>query len=532
MTEAAQQDAGPPQPFACDGRITDEKLLELLAVGGEHPALDFKRELNLGDSAKKLDFIKDCAAMMNLPQGGYLVVGAEDNGTPAQNVGAPSKEMFDSARLTQTVKGYVDGAVDIRAQVHSVEIENALASFALIYVAPPSDGIPAIMSKNGVIPGDQGNKPVFHQGMVFTREGTTNALVRHQTWTHVLHNLRERQRADTRADVDSLVHRVVQMMGPTSTRTPVAPDLGMDSVTYTDAVRALLDAARHPVIKRFLLQAKGAYKTAGADDEARSHVLNRIAAVACEAISTTDLKTVINVVNTLFDLYKSHLDFPTATSGPPGAASRWLEIILRVLAVGAMAIRAGMLNAVPTLVLRQIGDDAYSYTSWIRHALTMASRGNLLPGSGDSTRGGGIIALSSDILTKNTELRPDFTGDEGHEAMGDALLGSLCQFDLLWCCLSLSASERKSTAAFYPSCAAYHQHRVMPIVATVDGDAEARQAVFGNIDEETVATSIVQVLESAREQSWGFGGFWAGARDLPPRGFILSEAAAEVIGHF
>jgi predicted HTH transcriptional regulator len=192
MTEAVQENTEPLQPFACDGRIGEEKLFELLGVGGEYPALDFKRELDLNNSGKKLDFIKDCAAMMNLPRGGYLIVGAEDNGTPARYVDALSKEMFDSARLTQLVKGYVDGAVDIRSQVHNVEIQKTSASFALIYVAPPADGIPAIMSKNGVVAGERGNKPVFHQGMVFTREGTTNALVRHQTWNQVLHNLRER----------------------------------------------------------------------------------------------------------------------------------------------------------------------------------------------------------------------------------------------------------------------------------------------------------------------------------------------------
>lgn len=37
------------QPFACDGWIGEEKLLELLAVAAEYPALDFKRKLNLGD---------------------------------------------------------------------------------------------------------------------------------------------------------------------------------------------------------------------------------------------------------------------------------------------------------------------------------------------------------------------------------------------------------------------------------------------------------------------------------------------------
>ncbi|MFP3637008.1 helix-turn-helix domain-containing protein, partial [Bacillus sp. SIMBA_033] len=89
----------PTSPFTYDGKVGEEKLGELLALGAEKPDLDFKAELDLGNPAKKLDFIKDCAAMMNLPRGGYLVIGANDDGTPAQNATAPTKEMFDSGAL-------------------------------------------------------------------------------------------------------------------------------------------------------------------------------------------------------------------------------------------------------------------------------------------------------------------------------------------------------------------------------------------------------------------------------------------------
>jgi len=526
MPELPNESSNSLQPFACDGRIGEEKLYELLAVGGEYPSLDFKRELNLNDPAKKLDFIKDCAAMMNLPRGGYLVIGANDDGTLAVSNNAPTKEMFDSAQLTQIVKGYVDGAIDIRAQVHTVQVAMARAVLALIYIAPPSDGIPAIMSKNGVVSGDRGNKPLFHQGMIFTREGSTNAPVRHQTWAQVLDNLRERQKADARADVDSLVHRVVQMMGTTATPHPVTPDMDMDSATFVEAVRATLDAGRNSVVNRFLIQARGAYRDVDVDDEARGHILNRIAAVACEAILADSPKTVAHAVDAMFDLYKSYLGSTTNTDiGKPGAARHWLEIILRILAVGAMAIRVGTLEVIPTLVLRQIGDEIYSYRSWIRHALTMASRANLLPSSGGSTRGGGIISLANEIMTNVPELRPDSTAVEDQEDTIELLLDSLCQFDLLWCCLSLaSAAEDMSSEAYYPSCAAYMQNRSMPILALIDSDASARQKVFGEIDDEKIATSILRVLESAKNQSWELGSYWSGSRSLTPHGFIHSHA--------
>ncbi|TLM73139.1 helix-turn-helix domain-containing protein [Pseudarthrobacter sp. NamB4] len=93
MSETAPEPAGPARAFTFDGQVSEEKLAELLALGAEHSSLDFKKELNLNEPLKKLDFIKDCAAMMNQPHGGYLVIGANDDGTPAPGYLAPTKDV-------------------------------------------------------------------------------------------------------------------------------------------------------------------------------------------------------------------------------------------------------------------------------------------------------------------------------------------------------------------------------------------------------------------------------------------------------
>lgn len=530
---AAPEETAPFQPFACDGRIGEEKLLELLAVQGEYPALDFKQELDLSDSRTKLGFIKDCAAMMNLPRGGYLVVGATDDGAPVAGA-SPSKEMFDSAILTQMVKGYVDCAADVQAQVHRVMVAGKLASFALIYVSPPFDGYPAVISKDGTWQSDRGTQTVFRKGTVYTRQGTTNAPVSHQTWSQVLHNFRQQERNAARADVDALLHRLVQLTGSGTTPTQVVPDLDMDVMTFASATRAVLDSGQRPMIKRLLIQARSAYRAISDDQAVRIQVLDRIAAIACEGVQIDDIETVSMAVDTFFELYKEQLLSPTHTSGKPGATQRWLEITLRVFAVGAMAIRSDSLDAVPTIVLRPIGDTTYSYRSWIRHALTEAARDNLLSGADGKLRGGGLIALTLGVLGSSPELRPDLpdveTLSEDPGKVGEALLDSLAQFDLLWCSLALASSERKNRGEFYPSCSAYHQHRAMPIVHRLDSVAAARRAVFGHIDGRVVATSIIQVIAAAEQQSWQYGGYWAGERDLAPEGFIRTYALDEPLG--
>ena len=526
MSESESGMPGPLPPFAYDGKVGEEKLGELLGLGAEKPYLDFKRELDLGDPKKKLDFIKDCAAMMNLPRGGYLVIGANDDGTPAQGAIPPTKEMFDSAALTQIVGGYVDAPVDIRSQVHTLLVQGSQACMAVIYIAPPADGIPAVMSKTGSLSSPSGGKIYrFHEGSVFTRMGTTNALVTHQTWRQVLSNFRDYERADARHDSDELLRRVVQGFGTAAAPTPVVPDLGMDASTFTESVRAGLIQNNERIIRRFLVTAKAAYLST-VNDEERATTLNRIAAVAVEAIALGDQFVVKHAMDTLFELYQTQLVDPYRTEGKPGAPARWLEITLRTMAVGAAAVRNGMYDVIPAIVLRRIGDDTYSYRSWIRHGLTEASRANLLLRSEESGKGGNLIAFSADLLLENPELRPDIQSDPSSDPV-DAFVDSLCQFDFLWCCLSLaSVGDGPASAAFYPSCSAYHQHRVMPIVHRLESEPRTRAEVFGNVPDHQIADAILGVINLAHSQSWNYGGWWSGVEDLPSNGWIRKNASS------
>jgi len=69
--------------FACDGRVDEEKLRELLNVQVEQTNLDYKLRIDFSRGTKsRVEFVKDCAAMMTLPDGGYLVVGVDGQGVP------------------------------------------------------------------------------------------------------------------------------------------------------------------------------------------------------------------------------------------------------------------------------------------------------------------------------------------------------------------------------------------------------------------------------------------------------------------
>jgi hypothetical protein len=527
MSETASETAGPPLAFTFDGQVGEEKLAELLALGAEHSSLDFKRELDLNEPMKKLDFIKDCAAMMNQPQGGYLVIGANDDGTPAPGSLAPTKEMFDSAALTEIVRGYVDAPIDIRAQVHTLHLAGAPARMAIIYIAPPADGIPAVMAKDGIAKAPGGKDLTrFNRGVVYTREGTSNAVVTHRTWANVLANFRNQQRAESREDVDALIHRTLQMVGSSGAPPMIVPDLAMDAATFADAVGMTLTDGNVRALRKFLITAKNAYLQ-GEGEEQRTIALNRIAAVAAEAVVVGDIAAVKLTMDVLANLYESYLLTPGRTAGKQGAAAEWLDIILRVMAVGAAAVRNGLYGALPTIVLRPIGDNVYSYRSWIRHGLTEASRANLLVRSDETEKGGNLIAMSAALLRHSPDLRPDMLSDVDGES-DDLILDSLCQFDFLWCCLSLATNEdASSSAAYYPSCAAYHQPRITPALHTLETKPEARKEIFGDISDQKIADSILEVIEMAKGQSWNYGGWWGGRREIDPAGWTMKNATTQ-----
>lgn len=76
--------------------LNEEKVEQLLAEGGEFELLDFKRTLDLNETSGIVEFAKDIAAMQ--VDGGYIVVGADDFGTPTGELSAEQAKLFDEAR--------------------------------------------------------------------------------------------------------------------------------------------------------------------------------------------------------------------------------------------------------------------------------------------------------------------------------------------------------------------------------------------------------------------------------------------------
>jgi hypothetical protein len=145
------------------GSVGAAALTYLLGLHGERDWLDYKRQCNLTSARGVVELAKDANAMaMN---GGYILVGADDQGRPTGDV--EHQGLFDPAILHDKLSRYLLSTVEIRSAMHLHESQ----TWVLLYVAPHPDGF-CVFTRDGVY--EDGGKPVivFRKGDVFARHGT------------------------------------------------------------------------------------------------------------------------------------------------------------------------------------------------------------------------------------------------------------------------------------------------------------------------------------------------------------------------
>lgn len=509
-----------------DGRTDEEKLLELLASGAEETALDFKATLDLSGKGSRdsVEFAKDTISMGNLPGGGYIVVGVDDHGAPAHDQSLLVAEQFDSAALRAKVTRYVEARMEIVSQPHVVDGRTVV----LVYVAPNPDGLPVPTSSIGQYAKRDGKmETVFSEGEVLIREGTSNVRLRYAHWHGLLERYRERIKTEARSDADELIRRVVE--GFRASGTAAAPgvplDPGMDDETLSDALVAVFESGSTVRVQQFL---NDAGRRAGVGEpelrDERLCALDQIALMACQAVLYRRDAIYQLSVDALERAYNARLLTANTAQWVGNDAARaqhYLDVLVRVLAIGALVVRQKAWELLPDLSNRAVNEGGYEWPSWLRHAVTMAARANLLQDTDGRSRGGQALSLARALVAGSPALRPDYGPDTDLPkadalANDDWLLNSLCEFDLWWCILALaSRPESREAAAFYPSCSAFHQWRSQPTMTHIATEPEVRRAAFVNTTDQVVADAMLVVVRMAEGQSRQYGGWWDGLGNDP-----------------
>lgn len=148
------------------GSVDAEALARLLGLGGERDWLDYKSQCDLSSTRDLVEITKDIGAMMIT--GGYIVVGADDQGRPSGEVA--HLEWFDPATLHAKVAKYVPKPFELRVATHACQGQ----SFALVYVAPHPDGFCVFERDGNYTDPIKGLRTAFRAGGVFARHGTAS----------------------------------------------------------------------------------------------------------------------------------------------------------------------------------------------------------------------------------------------------------------------------------------------------------------------------------------------------------------------
>jgi hypothetical protein len=504
-------------PFVVDGTVSAEKLAELLAAGTEYPELDFKRELDLsrGQHKHRVDFASDVAALASLPEGGYIVVGADSRGRIAgPQFTPPDPAQYDEAQLRDIVSSYVEGSIRLAVGLHMIDGRQV----AVVFVGPAADALPPVMKRDGSFPLTSGEpRTVFRAGDVYVREGTSSVRMQHRHWPLLLANYRSRVRAEAAADTQDVVGRLADLLRGGGAA-PSVVDVAMAPVDFERAVAAAIAADDIAAVHRALHQT-GPARRRWTDPERNDEVetaLDRLLAAAAVAVQHDNRECFAMAIGLMFDLYKTALHDPNETPARPGherqAAWLWRAIAARVLALLALIVRLRAWTFVSALVLRQIGpgDGSYTYHSWLRHAVTEASRQNLLLQRDGDPANGALVSFAREAVRRVPALRFDLADEEVDrpsllppDGEPDSLLDSLCQADFLWCVVvvtKVTGWGLRIDHEFYPSCSAFFATRTQPMADEIVTRGATRDALFGPGSDFYLSRAIAVVDEVAAHQ--------------------------------
>lgn len=444
--------------------------------------------------------------------GGYIVVGADSSGALTGRFSSEHAKLFDEARLRQILAKWIPAPFDILSAVH--DLDGAVT--AVVYVAPNPKGM-CIFKADGQYQEASGKTAtVFRDGDVFVRDGTQSRRGQQPDIDRIVDNIRASEKERWRGELlDDFRHLLQQggaaqslARGPAAALTWQLDEDSFESVIIEqlrsgDAIPLTLLLERVPAEFDQLLRD-------GRGDEATT-LLDRITCLLVLALRVgrhdifdLSLRALVEVYNLTFDAHG--LDRQLRAPLPTNRLR--LEVIERVMAVGAYAVRRRDWDAVRKLVLqRGSGRDFVDgfWTNWIRHAQTMASRSELFAQVDDQGRRTEVGLLSFVLATaaRLTCLRPDLPSDTVAE--DDRLVDSAVRFDALAMLTVLALAPGNRDFPYYPNFAGFYWYRFEPTLAQLVDDQRMRAALHPGTDDRLRA-DIKQMLQWAQQEGRPFGG--------------------------
>jgi hypothetical protein len=518
-------------PVVLDADLSDEKVAELLGHQAEYPELDFKERVDPTTTEGLVTLALHLGAMQ--VRGGYIIVGVDGQGRPTDGLDDVDTRAFDEATLGPRLLRFLPEPLALSTRV----LERNGHTIAVIYVGRHPSGC-AIFKADGRY--EKNNEPVvrFRAGEVFWRDGTRSVRLTQQGfdeivtrriddakrgWLDEQHEIRRRERADIEAAAEAR---------QASRATLGSVNFDLETSTLTSAALELLSDDNEIALRHLLIDARSRARNAIARDEIETEladVVDKLACLAATFLLYEQKRWFDATIATLAQIYSDaasaedfdRFDHMNAISPTEIGPHVWLLVIERVYGLGALAVRLRRWEAVRTLTLQlpEKVDDYYG--TWLRHALTMASRAQHL----NEQRGEQTVELNLLSRARSVVEQADCLRGDGIAADADAVVTSLAQFDFLAAVASIGASETTSDSVFWPNFAQFRQDRIQPVANQLLEDGAIRQALFPESDEE-LAAALVAVGRVAHHVGIRFNGFMSWER-TPVGGFIQQHRSAD-----
>jgi len=237
----------------------------------------------------------------------------------------------------------------------------------------------------------------------------------------------------------------------------------MDEVGLHELVKAGVKVATR---KWKVPEVKNAGSFAGTDPEIVT-VIDRLAQLGFIALDHKQPRAWMEVVEGLRSVYRLGVhENGHAYQLPERNAWLLIDVVHRVLFLGAVAVRLKIFDQVRTLTLqRPLDNRPEEY--WIRYAVTMAWRGEVKK----AFKGKSLVGPASECVRE----RPQFFGT--FEENLDKVVNYMCQFDFLHCIAAVA--DAKDLRACYPNFGGYYDYRTMPIVLDLIRNGPSRAVVPG-----------------------------------------------------
>ncbi|OFK23663.1 helix-turn-helix domain-containing protein [Olsenella sp. HMSC062G07] len=493
-----------------DGRTDIEKLEELLRTGTECTELDFKETLNLSTKADELHFVKDAVSMFNHYPGGYIIVGATNEGEPSDLCKGIDWKQFDGARLSDKLNKYV--AVPLRpiSTVHELEGH----TYCLICFMSPSDGLPVPFTKLGQFKNEQGKEEVvFRPGEITRRDGAGNKVIEYSQWGEILAPFERLIREDESKRINNLIDRITEALGAKGKTPPLVIGMGEDALS--SALAACFDQMETPKLLNFIDQLSAEFNRS---DSASVP----LTAIASAAVSYHNDEVYGHAASALYDRYISVDPYSQSTEKTKTA------LLISCYEIGAAIVRARRWDLVSPLVNRESPSFGrkYIYSSWLRDCQVAAINAGEYGHGSD----GALISLVLNHLAGHPSILPEYAlnpmtidGKMGND--GEAVLDLLCGFDFLYCLCVFVAGKQQAGA--YPSCVDFSEDRIRYVSTKIFGDAGARKKLLPGYSDDDIAAGLRELYHLISNEAMSKSKYFWGADPSGAIGAFLAEHPAK-----